>query len=183
VADATGAVTATTALGRGIFPGRVRPRGDRRLRRRGRHGADRDGGRRGGVRRGTQPVHDALRRPVRSGHPRRAGRHRSRRDAPARRRLHPRGRAPRRRSPVRRAGPEGCRAQRLARARGHRRVRARESGDPLAPDGRLDPRSVAERIGELLESAPPPATASSSPTAATSSAGRTCTGRSPRPTA
>ncbi|EXJ51115.1 thiamine pyrophosphate-binding protein [Microbacterium sp. MRS-1] len=32
--------------------------------------------------------------------------------------------------------------------------RARESGDPLAPDGRLDPRSVAERIGELLESAP-----------------------------
>jgi thiamine pyrophosphate-dependent acetolactate synthase large subunit-like protein len=29
----------------------------------------------------------------------------------------------------------------------------------------------------------PPATASSSPTAATSSAGRTCTGRSPRPTA
>ncbi|MFC7926717.1 thiamine pyrophosphate-binding protein [Microbacterium laevaniformans] len=33
-------------------------------------------------------------------------------------------------------------------------LRARDSGDPLAPDGRLDPRSVAERIGELLESAP-----------------------------
>ncbi|WP_433720522.1 thiamine pyrophosphate-binding protein [Microbacterium laevaniformans] len=32
--------------------------------------------------------------------------------------------------------------------------RARDGGDPLAPDGRLDPRSVAERIGELLESAP-----------------------------
>ncbi|GAA4060132.1 thiamine pyrophosphate-binding protein [Microbacterium laevaniformans] len=33
-------------------------------------------------------------------------------------------------------------------------LRARDGGDPLAPDGRLDPRSVAERIGELLESAP-----------------------------
>ena len=33
-------------------------------------------------------------------------------------------------------------------------LRARDSGDPLASDGRLDPRSVAERIGELLESAP-----------------------------
>lgn len=33
-------------------------------------------------------------------------------------------------------------------------LRARDSGDPLAPDGRLDPRSVAERIGEVLESAP-----------------------------
>lgn len=32
-------------------------------------------------------------------------------------------------------------------------LRARDGGDPLAPDGRLDPRSVAERIGELLESA------------------------------
>lgn len=31
-------------------------------------------------------------------------------------------------------------------------ARMRESGDPLAPDGRLDPRSVAVRIGELLES-------------------------------
>lgn len=33
-------------------------------------------------------------------------------------------------------------------------LRARDGGDPLAPDGRLDPRSVAERIGEMLESAP-----------------------------
>ncbi|RKS85646.1 thiamine pyrophosphate-dependent acetolactate synthase large subunit-like protein [Microbacterium sp. AG790] len=33
-------------------------------------------------------------------------------------------------------------------------LRARDHGDALAPDGRLDPRSVAERIGELLESAP-----------------------------
>ncbi|KXZ57165.1 Sulfoacetaldehyde acetyltransferase [Microbacterium laevaniformans] len=33
-------------------------------------------------------------------------------------------------------------------------LRARDGGDPLAPDGRLDPRSVAERTGELLESAP-----------------------------
>ncbi|MBN9213774.1 MAG: thiamine pyrophosphate-binding protein [Microbacterium sp. SCN 70-200] len=31
-------------------------------------------------------------------------------------------------------------------------LRAREPGDALAPDGRLDPRSVAVRIGELLES-------------------------------
>ncbi len=30
-------------------------------------------------------------------------------------------------------------------------ARVREPGDPLAPDGRLDPRSVAVRIGELLE--------------------------------
>jgi len=30
-------------------------------------------------------------------------------------------------------------------------LRARECGDALAPDGRLDPRSVAARIGELLE--------------------------------
>ncbi|MCG7413508.1 thiamine pyrophosphate-dependent enzyme [Microbacterium aurum] len=33
-------------------------------------------------------------------------------------------------------------------------AREREPGDPLAPDGRLDPRSVAIRIGELLESDP-----------------------------
>ncbi|WP_454149216.1 thiamine pyrophosphate-binding protein [Microbacterium lacticum] len=33
-------------------------------------------------------------------------------------------------------------------------ARMRESGDPLAPDGRLDPRSVAVRIAELLESDP-----------------------------
>ncbi len=33
-------------------------------------------------------------------------------------------------------------------------LRAREPGDALAPDGRLDPRSVAVRIGELLESNP-----------------------------
>lgn len=33
-------------------------------------------------------------------------------------------------------------------------LRGREDGDRLAPDGRLDPRAVAARIGELLESAP-----------------------------
>lgn len=33
-------------------------------------------------------------------------------------------------------------------------LRTREPGDALAPDGRLDPRSVAIRIGELLESNP-----------------------------
>ncbi|MDL9980189.1 thiamine pyrophosphate-binding protein [Microbacterium sp. ASV49] len=33
-------------------------------------------------------------------------------------------------------------------------LRVRESGDGLAPDGRLDPRSVAARIGELLDGAP-----------------------------
>ncbi|MBF4561589.1 thiamine pyrophosphate-binding protein [Microbacterium sp. VKM Ac-2870] len=33
-------------------------------------------------------------------------------------------------------------------------LRARDTGDALAPDGRLDPRSVAVRIGELLESSP-----------------------------
>jgi len=33
-------------------------------------------------------------------------------------------------------------------------LRARDAGDALAPDGRLDPRSVAVRIGELLEGAP-----------------------------
>lgn len=33
-------------------------------------------------------------------------------------------------------------------------LRRREPGDTLAPDGRLDPRSVAARIGELLESDP-----------------------------
>lgn len=31
-------------------------------------------------------------------------------------------------------------------------LRSRDAGDALAPDGRLDPRSVAVRIGELLES-------------------------------
>jgi len=33
-------------------------------------------------------------------------------------------------------------------------LRARDAGDALAPDGRLDPRSVAARIGELLEAHP-----------------------------
>lgn len=33
-------------------------------------------------------------------------------------------------------------------------LRAREPGDVLAPDGRLDPRSLAVRIGEILEDAP-----------------------------
>ncbi len=56
-------------------------------------------------------------------------------------------------------------------------ARAYERGDALAADGRLDPRSVAARIGELL-----PKTASWSRTAGTSSAGRTCTGRWHRPT-
>jgi len=47
------------------------------------------------------------------------------------------------------AAPSGWR-ERVDVAELHRR----DGGDALAPDGRLDPRSVAVRIGELLESAP-----------------------------
>lgn len=65
-------------------------------------------------------------------------------------------------------------------------ARAHEPGPAggLAPDGRLDPRSVAVRIAELLES--DPSTRDRvvvSDGGHTSSAGRTCTGRSRRPIA
>ena len=179
LAEATGALTATTALGRGVFPD-------------GRY----DLGVAGGF--GAQGAMELVREAdvavvfgaslnqftMRFGelfapgtrvvqvdvapaatHPHVGGFVRGRR----------RGRGPRARG---RARARGAGAERLARD-GRRRARPAPTtpGDGLAPDGRLDPRTAAAASPSCC-----PRTASSSPTAGTSSAGRTCTGRSPPPT-
>ena len=184
LADATGAITASTALGRGVFP-----RTEFDLGVIGGFGAD---GAMELIRTAdvavvfgasTQPVHDAVRRALR---PR----------VPACIRSTPRRPRPTRTSagssvatpPSSRASLADRVAATDASPSGWREsidlapLRAAEPGDRIAADGRLDPRSVAATIGEILGQRLD-ATASSSPTAVTSSAGRTCTGPSPRPTA
>ena len=96
-----------------------------------------------------QPVHDAVRRPLRTRVPGLPGRRRARGDPPARRRVRPRGRrasSPRRSSRSSTdAAPSGWRESvDLTAARRH------EPGDGIAADGRLDPRSAAARLAELL---------------------------------
>ena len=110
------------------------------------------GRRRRRVRGIAQPVHDAVRRPLRARHARLPGRRRAGGDAPARRRLRPRGCRGRRPRARRRARGDRRGAERLARSRSTSAsaARATSPGDGIAADGRLDPRSVAARIGELL---------------------------------
>ena len=157
---------------------RVRPRRDGRVRRRGRDGArcarptssspsgrPSTSSRRGSAscsaptRRGQVDVADAATNPQVS---------RFIRGDAARR-----GRVPRRELRIRGAASSGWRDS-IALAP----LRHYEPGDGLAPDGRLDPRSVAARIAELL-----PADRVVVSDGGHLSAGSTCTGRSPRPTA
>ena len=151
LADATGALTASTALGRGIFPrDGVRPRRHGRVRRRGRDGA-----------RSARPTSPSC-----SGHPStssrcgsatssRPARASSRSTSPAPRRTRTSGGFVRADAAVAAraiaAELDGARAERMAGVgRPRRTARGTSPGDALAPDGRLDPRSVAARIGELL---------------------------------
>ena len=177
VADATGALTVTTALGRGIFP-----RSEFDLGVAGGFGTEeRDGARPRGRRRGRrrrlpQPVHDAVRRPLRARVPGLPGRRRARGDPPARRRVRPRGRRRRRRG-----DPQG--ARRTPRPAGG------ASPSTSRPRDGTSPATGSPRTGGSTRAPRPPAspsccprTAWSSRTAGTSSAGRTCTGRCPRRT-
>ncbi len=181
LADATGALTASTALGRGIFP---RPEFDLGVT--GGFGAEAAmdarprGRRRRRLRRLPQPVHDAVRRAVRPGHaassrstsrPRRPTRT-SAATCAADAAVVARGRD-------RELALDGRALQRLARVRRRRRPRARTTAATADRAGR--PPRPAHRPRRASASCCP-RTASSSRTAGTSSAGRTCTGRSPRPT-
>ena len=132
LADATGALTASTALGRGIFP---RPEFDLGVT--GGFGAEgamelvARGRRRRRVRRLAQPVHDAVRRALRARHARVPDRRRAGGDAPARRRVRPRATPPSSpRAIVDELAAIGARAQRVARvASTSAPLRAYEPGD------------------------------------------------------
>ena len=138
------------------------------------------GRRRRRVRRVAQPVHDALRRAVRAGHPGGAGRRRRDGDAPERvvgsSVPTPASSA---RALVDRARRDRRRAVGLARV-GRRRGRCARTS-PATPPPRRPTRPAQRRRPHRASCCP--RIASSSPTAGTSSAGRTCTGRSHRPTA
>ena len=135
-------------------PTRVRPRRHRRVRRRGRDGAHPRGRRRRRLRGIAQPVHDALRRAVRA----RAPASFQVDIAPAATHPHVGGFirgdaavvAERARSPSSRR--DRRRAERMARSRSTSTALrdATTRATDVAPDGRLDPRAVARRIGELL---------------------------------
>ena len=85
------------------------------------------------------------------GHPGRPGRRRAGGDPPARRRVRPRRRGRRRAARSSTSSPRAARSRADGGSRStSRALRAHEPGDGVAPDGRLDPRSVAARIGELL---------------------------------
>ena len=176
LADATGALTATTALGRGIFP-----RAEFDLGVAGGFGAQdamalvREADVAVVVGASPQPVHDAVRRALRARVPGLPGRRRARGDAPARGRVRP-GRRRGRRG----GDPRGAR----------RRRRPAGGGSPSTsrPHDGTSPGTGSPPTGGSTRARRPPASPSccprtgwSSPTAGTSSAGRTCTGRSPRP--
>ena len=136
-------------------------------------------GRRRGVRRVAQPVHHAVRRALRPGRAGRAGRHRPAATHPTSGRY------------VR--GDAALVARALVaelEALGDDPVGVARVDRPRAPPRARPGRRRRGRTAGSTRAASPPASASccpptawSSPTAATSSAGRTCTGRSPRPTA
>ena len=153
LADATGALTASTALGRGIFPARQFDLGvTGGFGAEARDGARRRSRRRRRVRRVPQPVHDALRRALRARHARLPGRSRPRRHPSPRRGLRPgrrRGRRPRdrRRAAAIGAAPSGWRESAdvgvAPRLRAGRRPRRRRAARPAL--GRRTHRRAASR--------------------------------------